>query len=354
MSATSWVGGWLRVCGVLVLGVVGTVGTPLGEIGRAQDVGAGAFARIGFDARGISMGNALVADPSADVAPYYNPAHLTSVSGQQVTASAAALAFDRQLQSLAFLSPLGPTAGVGVSVINAGVSDIDGRNADGRRTETFSTDDFAASLSFGTRFAEWLSTGVSFTVYQSDIAPDVDDVEGVGIDLGARIRVTERLHLAGAVNDLLAKYEWETSSIGGQSRTDRFPVRLRVGGSYTTENEKLKIMGELESRFQGRDREIREEVLSTSFGPQTRTRTESVQLHDVRGRLGMSARPLDSVSLRAGIDRLGTGDLDSLKPSAGFGLREDIGTLDVRISYGVALEPHVRTTMHLGTLEVFL
>ena len=321
---------------------------------HGQGIGAGAFSRIGFDARGVAMGNALVAAPGADVSPYYNPALLPAASAQRVSGSAAALAYDRQLQSLEFTTPLGPTAGVGLGLLHAGVSNIDGRNADGVHTQTLSTDEFALSLAFGNRFAETLSVGVGFTLYQSDVVPETSPVRGFGLDLGVAYRVSSRLKLAGAVTDLLAKYEWDTSSVNGQSRADRFPVRLLLGGSYTLLDDRLHLMGEVESRFVGRDRRVPSSVTPTSGGPRQETRTDTFLLHTIRGRLGASYRPVEILSLRAGIDRIGVDGIDGLRPSAGFGVRQQVGELDVRLGYAYVLEPYVRTSMHLGTLEVFL
>jgi len=341
--------GWIGLVAVLVAGFL-----PFGGPALAQEVGAGAFARMGFNARGVALGNALVADPSADVAGYYNPAQLPSTSSQRVSASAAQLAFDRQLQSLEFATPLGETAGVGFSVINAGVSDIDGRNDDGVRTEPFSTDEFAVSLRFGNQVSERVAVGVGFTLYESDVGADVDEARGIGVNLGVAVQVTDQLHLAGAVNDLLAQYEWETSGIGGNSDTDRFPVRLRFGGAYVFQEGTWRILGEVESRFQPRDRQEPGRVVPTSVGPQQRSETEDLLLHGIRGRLGVAVRPVEPLSLRVGVDRMGTEGVGGLKPGAGFGVREQIGTLDVRLGYGVVLEPHVRSVMHLGTLELFL
>lgn len=338
--------------GVVCLFVL--VGWATGSPSVGQEVGAGAFARMGFDARGVSLGNAQVADPSADVAPYYNPALLASASGQRVSASAALLSYDRQLQSLEFTTPLGPTAGAGLSLVHAGVTGIDGRNADGVHTETLSTDEFALSLSFGNAFAEWLSVGAAFTLYQSEIAPNVDPARGIGVDLAVASHVTERLHLAAAVSDLLAKYEWNTASTGGRGTTDRFPVRVRLGGSYTMQDGRLRVLGEVESRFVGRDRQRPGRVVPTTVGPQQRARTESVLLQGLRARVGARYQPLDVLTIRGGVDRLGVGGTDGLRPSAGFGLRQEVGTLDLRLSYGAALEPYVRSVMHLGTLELFL
>jgi hypothetical protein len=328
--------------------------TAQGQNVGGQNVGAGAFSRMGFDARGLAVGNALVAAPGTNVSPYYNPALLPEASSQRLSGSAAALAFDRQLQSLEFTTPLGPTAGVGLGLIHAGVRGIDGRNADGRHTETLSTDEFALSLAFGNRFMETLSVGVGFTLYQSDVVPDTNPVRGFGLDIGATYRVTSHLKVAGAVKDMLAKYEWNTSSINGESRTDRFPVRVLLGGSYTLLDDDLHLMAEVESRTVGRDRRVPDRVLPTSGGPRQEARTETFALTTVRGRIGASYRPVDILSLRAGLDRLGIGGVDGMKPSAGFGVRQQVGELDVRLSYAFVMEPYVRTAMHLGTIEVFL
>jgi hypothetical protein len=319
-----------------------------------QGVGVGAFSRIGFDARGVALGNARVASAAKDVSPYYNPALLPTASGQRVAGSAAVLAYDRQLQSLEFTTPLGPTAGVGLGLIHAGVSGIDGRNADGRRTQTLSTDEFALSLAFGNRFADRLSVGIGFTLYQSDVVPEASPVRGFGVDVGLAYRVTPQLKVAAAVSDLLAKYEWDTSSLNGQSRTDRFPVRAQLGGSYTLLDGRVRLLGEVESRFVGRDRRVIDRVIPTSGGPRQEERTETVVLHTLRGRAGAAYRPVDILALRVGLDRVGVDGTRGLRPSAGFGLRQQLGELDVRLGYAAALEPYVRTVMHLGTLEIFL
>ena len=339
-----------RLAAILVVVLVGISASPA----QGQDVGVGVFSRLGFDARGIAMGNALVAASATDVSPYYNPALMPNASGQRLSASAALMAYDRQLQSLEFTTPLGPTAGVGLGLIHAGIGNIDGRNADGVRTETLSTDEFALSLSFGNRFAERVSVGVGLTLYQSDVVPDTSPVRGFGLDLGVAYRVTSRLKVAGSVNDLLAKYEWSTGSVSGQSRADRFPVRVLLGGSYELLDGRLRVLGELESRYTTRERTVVDRIIPTTGGPRTETRTEQYRLQSFRGRMGAEYRPLDILALRVGLDRIGAGGTDGLRPGAGFGLRQSIGDLDLRVSYGAALEPYVRTVINMGTIEIFL
>jgi len=319
----------------------------------AQDTGTGAFTRLGFGARGMALGNALAADPSADASPHYNPALLPSASGQRVSASAALLSFDRELQFLEFATPLGPTAGIGLSFTHAGVSDIDGRNADGVHTETLSTDEFALSLSFGNRFADGVAVGTALTLYQSDLVPEVDPVRGFGVDLGVSVDATDRLRLAGTVHDLLAEYSWDASAVGGSSHTDRFPVRVQLGASYGLLDERLRLLAEVESRYTERDRRV-QDLLVTSTGPQQQARTESFLVHDLRGRVGASYQPVDILKVRAGLDRIGVDDASGLRPSAGFGVRQTVGDLDLRIHYTATLEPYVRTVMSTGTVELFL
>jgi hypothetical protein len=302
----------------------------------------------------MAMGNALVATSSADVSPYYNPALLPSASGQRVAGSAALMAYDRQLQSLGFTTPLGPTAGVGIGLLHAGVTDIDGRNANGVHTETLSTDEFALSLAFGNRFLDRLSVGVRLTLYQSDVVPESQPVQGFGVDLGMTYRVTPRLKVGGAVTDLLAKYEWDTGAVRGQSRTDQFPVRVLLGGSYEWDALQLRLVGELESRYVRRDRQVVDRVIPTTGGPRREMRTEEYLMHGMQGRLGVEYRPVDILRVRMGLDRIGVQGSSGLRPSGGCGLRQQVGELDLRLSYAAVLEPHVRTLMNVGTLEVFL
>lgn len=332
----AWVG--VRIAFILFGILLGGLGGA-SEPAYGQDGGVGTFSRMGFDARGIAMGNALVASSTADVSPYYNSALLPTTSQQRVSGSAALLAFDRELQSIEFTSPLGPTAGVGVRLLHAGVSNIDGRDADGRHTSTLSTDEFAVSISFGNRFADRLSVGGGITVYQSDVVPETSPVETIGLDFGMAYQVTSQLKVAGAVHDLLAAYDWDTGDLGGNSRTDEFPLRIRLGGSYMLLDDRLHLLGELESRSTNRER----------LGQRT-----SVRTNQIRGRIGAEYQLLDLLSVRAGADRLGQGGIGGVRPGAGFGVRQQIGELGMRLSYGIALEPHVRTVINMGTLELFI
>ena len=308
---------------------------------QAQDAAAGAFARMGFDARGMALGNALGASDTPNVSPYYNPALAPEATEQTLTATVGLLSFDRQFQSLQFGTPLGPTAGVSLGLIRAGVDDIDGRDSNGNRTETLSTDEFALFLAFGNRFAERVSVGASLKLFQANYLEDVDNPLGFGLDLGVTYDVNERSSVSFVMSDLLAKYEWNTSAQGGRTNTDRFPVRLRLAGRYGFLTDgRLNVLVEYESRFTRREQ--RERVPAFSGGaPASQFRTESLLLHRSGGRVGVSYPLAEILEVRGGLDRIGVDGTDGLRPSAGFGVRESIGELDLEVSYALVLEPYV-------------
>ena len=230
---------------------------------RAQAVGA--FARMGFGARGVAMGNGLVADAFGDASPYYNPALAPFASRQNLAASAAFLSRDRELQFLQFAAPLRPRAGIALGLIHAGVSDIDGRDASGYHTENLSTDEFAFFLAFGTRLGGRATAGVGLQIFRADYLDELEPVVSIGLDLGLTVRVTEHLHLGLAADDLLARYSWDTSPIydeEGRTTRDRFPSRLRLGGAYALMEGRVRLMAEVESRVASAETRTRQSGLS--------------------------------------------------------------------------------------------
>jgi hypothetical protein len=351
---TCALGRWGRVALALLLACAALL---LARDARAQDVsGPGAFARNGFGARGMAMANAQIAGRTGRASPYYNPALAPFVSTQRIGVSAAFMTFDRELQFLELATPLGPTAGIAAGVIRAGVDGIDGRDTGGFRTETLSTDEFALFLAFGNRFAERFSAGATLKLYTADYLDGVAEPLAFGLDLGATFGVTERLTVAASVHDLLAAYEWDTSGafVGGRLTEDRFPVRVQLGAAYVMLEGRLEIQAEYESRLRDAERRTRVTTV-TGGGPGEAFATETLRLHDGRGRLGVAWQAVEILELRGGLGRIGAGDgAESLRPSLGFGLDQSIGELRLHAAYAFVLEPYVHDPMHLVTLRFFL
>lgn len=319
----------------------------------AQDTGAGAFSRIGVDAQGIALGNALGAHPDGDVAALYNPALAHQTTGQYLSLSAALMSFDRELQMASFNTPIGPTAGISAGVMRAGVNDIDGRDTDGNPTETLSTDEYALFLAFGNQFLDRLAAGATLKFYIADLVDEVGSVQSLGIDLGLTYTPREGTTVGLTVSDLLAAYEWETGGIGGRSATDSFPVRLRLSAAQRLLDDDLMLLAEYEARFT--DREQRRRIpQDPPVQPVDRVDTSSFRIGESLGRIGVRYRLIDILDVRGGADRLGANGFDGWKPSAGLGLRQSVGTLDVRVDYAAVLEPYVTDVMNVLSVRIYL
>lgn len=328
----------------------------LGLASAAQAQYAGSFARFGFGARAISMGGALTADVFGGASPYHNAALAPDLPGQALDVSAALMSYDRELQHLQLSAPLRPNAGIAVGLVHAGVSGIDGRDGSGYHTEDYSTDEFGFFVAFGTRFSERIAAGIGLRLYRFDLFEGVDAPTSLGISLGVTGKVTENLAVAVAADDLLAKYDWDTSGVlgsAGNSRTDQFPVRLRAGAAYRL-GENGIITAEVETQMQTVETERVTGVGTTAGVPSPTVMQEDLRFADVLFRVGGEYWLADPIGVRVGYDRLGASSFGAATPSAGFALRQQFGDLDARLDYAVVLEPFATGTMHVLTLHVEL
>ncbi|MEZ4702429.1 MAG: hypothetical protein R2834_19000 [Rhodothermales bacterium] len=322
-------------------------------IPAAHGQSAGAFARLGFGARGMAMGNAQTSDANASA--FYNPALAPFATRQTLQASVALMTFDRELQHLQFSSALPPKAGIAIGLIHAGVNDIDGRNESGYHTESYATDEFAVFLAFGLRFGERVSGGLGFQIFRADYLSELEPVNSVGIDVGFTVKVTEALRLGFVADDLLAAYTWDTSSLfssGGKRTSDAFPARVRLSGTYALAGGRGTLSAEYESRASLLELRSRRIELRGG-GPVEVTDTEDLRIQESRFRIGGEYRLMEPFAVRAGVDRLAASS-SRIQPTAGFVLEQPIGKLGVWFEYAVALEPYSVGTMHVMTLRLFL
>ena len=316
---------------------------------------AGDFARMGFGARGVALGGALVADLSGAASPYYNPALAPFSERQHLEASAALLSQDRQLQFLELGSPLQPRAGVAAGLIHASVTNIDGRDNSGLHTGELRADEFAAFLAFGVRLTDRVSAGLGLQVFRTDLFEGLKPVVTLGLDAGLAARITDALTVGFAADDLLARYTYDTSPVygeGGRSISDRFPTRLRAGATYTLG--RTMLAAEAEARIEGRNGRTRSEGLLGGT-PVEITENPSYAIRGSRVRVGAEHRLNEAFALRGGLDGVGQdGAIAGARPSAGFAVTRAAGPLVLRGEYGFALEPYGAGAMHLVTFRVLL
>ncbi|RMF57237.1 MAG: hypothetical protein D6746_11430 [Bacteroidetes bacterium] len=336
--------------GLLVL-VLGAVVVP-SVYGQA----AGAFARVGFGARGLALGNALVADGGGAASPYYNPALAPFTARQNLELSAALMSFDRELQHVQFAAPLRPRAGIALGLIHAGVSNIDGRNGSGFHTGDLSVDEFALFMAFGLRVSDRVTAGVGLQLFRTDLLEALEPVNSVGVDLGLTVQVTEALRLGFVADDLLARYAYDTSGTfgdDGKTTTDRFPVRLRLGGAYRLLGGRLLLLAELENRIN--NTELRTERVVFEDGiPRTVVEEEQLHVRESRLRVGAEYRLAELFLVRGGLDQVGSDVGGGVRPTAGFFVEQPVGNLRLGAAYTVVLEPYGNGLMHLLTLRIYL
>ncbi len=300
----------------------------IGSVTFAQLAGQpGAFARMGFGARGMAMGNAMSAVTSGDLASYYNPALLPFAATRSGSASMGILSLDRSLNFLSYAMPLPPKAGLAINVINAGVSNIDGRDGDGEQTGALRTSENLVSLGFAIRFSPVFSAGVNVKLLYYHLYTDVSSTT-VGFDFGAFYMVTPELGAAVTVRNVNSRYKWDTGPLfgqSGQSSEEAFPQMYTAGLSYQLDDS----LGVVDAEVEFSNKET------------------------ILARAGVEVTILPEFSARAGIDRI---DLkkkgNGIKPSFGFTFRKPLGGWTPAVHYAFIIEPFAPTDMHIITVSV--
>jgi hypothetical protein len=304
---------------ILAQGLIGSDGSSsLGGL-------AGAPFRLGFGARGIGMGNALTAVPYDNIDSYYNPAMLPYQPLPTVLLSYGSLSLDRRLNFASYTQHLNPNAGVSVGLINAGVSNIDGRDNDGQPTETYSTSENQFYFSFGLMPDKKLSFGVTAKVLYYNLYSNVKSTT-VGMDFGALYSISNEFNVGIVLQDVLSKYKWDTSKLygeNGSSYVDNFPTRKRLGISYISRELGLIASGEVEWIGTG-----------------------------AYCRIGTELELFSGLQIRAGIDQIAFASDISAKPSVGFSVQTQVSSWNPRIDYAFVFEPYISAGMHYLTLSL--
>ncbi|MBS3944470.1 MAG: hypothetical protein KGZ42_03155 [Melioribacter sp.] len=301
----------------------------------------GAFSRMGFGSRGMGMGNALSAIKDGNLVAYYNPALASFQEGNSFQTSYSVLSLDRSLNFLSYTrkfefgkveTPDGKSrprsiAGISAGIINAGVSNIDARDAQGINTGTLSTSENQFFIAVANRFSEKLAIGIAFKFYYYKLYEDFSST-GLGFDIGALYSFNENLTFSFVIKDINSKYDWDSGKIYGQSgrqSKDKFPLLTRVGASYKFDNPKLIAAVEFEN---------------------TNANTKYL-------RAGVEYNIYEDFYLRAGIDRYNVINSDvPVKPSLGFSYFHLFNSYRIGIDYAFVMEPYSSGDQHIIGISV--
>jgi len=286
---------------------------------------AGSAMRMGFGARGMTMGNSVGAMMNDDGLSYYNPAVVPFQSMRTAYVSTGFLPLDRNLNFLSYTQSLKPAGGFSLAVINAGVSKLDGRNSDGLQTETYSTSENEFMFSFGTKIRPDFAIGVSAKILYYSLFEGVKSTT-VGFDLGILYSLNEELAFGLVVGDINSKYKWDTSILYGREGTttiEHFPLRRRAAVCYAPTFFRSRFSGEIEW------------IGSTWLA---------------RGGVEMPLH--DNLTIRGGIDQIAFDGSISSKPSLGFSLQAPVASWKPVLTYGYIIEPYSPGGIHMLSLTV--
>jgi hypothetical protein len=281
---------------------------------------------MGFGARGMGMGNALSAVDSGEISTYYNPALAPYEAQRTVTASAGILSLDRYLNFLSYTQALPPQAGISAGIINADVRNIDGRDADGAPTETYSTMENQFYLAFGNKVDPRVSIGAAIKIYYSKLFDKLTTTT-VGFDIGAFIKPSDEVGIGLVLQDLNSKYKWDTKDLygdNGKTTEDKFATRRRVAVSYSPQSLPLILAGEFENTS--------EKVNMLRFGAE------------------YSFSP--NFILRGGADRWElSANPTGVKPSLGFTAKNSFNDWTAAVDYAFVFEGYAPQGIHMISIS---
>lgn len=298
----------------------------------------GAFSRMGYSSRGISMGNAVTAVNTGDISGLYNPALSSFQNEHMLSLSYSFLSLDRSLNFISYTKnfklPNQSEGGAGITFawINSGVGKIDGRDIDGFSIGELSTSENLFVFAPSIRVSDKIALGAGFRLYYSKLYEGITSTT-FGFDLGGLYKVNDNINLAVTVKDINSKYEWNTIDLyGSQNGTqtkEKFPRLYTLGFSYLLP----KNFGIVSAEYQTSNKR------SNMF------------------RVGAEINPVKDIKFRAGWDRLDYNAEDMLggsRPSAGIGYQKTFGSYIVGIDYSFALEPYTHNPFQTVTAVIKL
>ncbi|MBU0474256.1 MAG: hypothetical protein KKF62_08835 [Bacteroidetes bacterium] len=301
----------------------------------------GAFARMGFGARGMGMGNAMSSVITGDKVAYYNPALSVYQENNSFQTSYSFLSQDRNLNFVSFTRKFEfgkrdsdgkfiekpRVAGLSAGIINASVSNFPARDNQGNVTGELNPYENQFFVSLANQFTDKLTIGFTAKFYYSKLYDQIS-TNTFGIDIGALYKVNEKISISAVVSDLLSKYEWDTTPIYGMegfSIDDKFPMLRKIGVSYFLEQQNLIAALELENTSAGNN----------------------------YLRFGVEYGIYEGLFLRGGLDKF---DLSNTsvpsRPSLGFSYFYDIVNLDIGFNYAFVVEPYSSFDQHIIGIDI--
>tara|TARA_B100001996_G_scaffold382969_1_gene376563 strand:+ start:2190 stop:3143 length:954 start_codon:yes stop_codon:yes gene_type:complete len=209
---------------------------------------SGGFLRMGMTSRSQGMGGGFTADIDPGFAVFHNPAWAAFLIKREVGFTYSNMTLDRRVAATSIAFPLPPTAGLGLSVINSGVTNIQGRTSAGEKTEIMQTGEYAFMVTFAIRVLPWLSFGSNIKILRNELPITLEDQltgSGIGFDIGFLIKTGESNTIGIMVQDMSSNYQWNTNDVFsmGSPYKDEFPTIYKIGSR--AEFDGLLLVGDI-------------------------------------------------------------------------------------------------------------
>lgn len=197
----------------------------------------GAFMSWGAGARSLAMGKAYTGIADDATATYWNPAGLSQVGRQELTALHAAFWGGTSYDFIAYAIPVIGIGTLGISGIQLSSGGFEKRDINNSIIGTFKEMQEAYGISYGKQIMDVLALGASFK-HMSHTMDNHTNGKYM-VDIGVLFHPSELLQVGVKIQNVVG---WQT----GEATEVDMPMTMRAGAEYKLLKDKLSLVADAE------------------------------------------------------------------------------------------------------------
>jgi len=202
------------------------------------------------NANDLSLSGSNISRGTIGFYQFANPALLSMTKKMDFGVCYNRMSLDRSTQVISFNLKLPPNAGVGLSVMRSGTSNIHGKDIFNNDTNILENYDILGMISFGVSISEYISAGINIKASSSNLDNLFGDNneanysisnKGIGIDVGLLIEHSN-LALAIKMENIKSSKSWNLNLYSGSNSYDEnIPILYKIGTHYSIFNDRIKF-----------------------------------------------------------------------------------------------------------------